>query len=192
MGFRSTATARGKLLSPLSLDTHKPQDSSSWLPTIHRCLLFSAPQPHSILNASKIPQHHSIPPTPAQAGTATHPRPAAVLVAAHKAALGASPCPALSCPWCLGVAKRSVSLAGTWGAIVAVPLARLVSAAPLPGGPAGRGGQRTGPAGTKQQVAPAEVIRITFNARAGSIFSPVYAEGPGAALLMLQGARGTH
>lgn len=56
--------------------------------------------------------------------------------------------------------------------------------------PAPRG--RAEPAGTKQQVAPAEAIRITFNARAGSIFSPVYAEGPGAALLMLQGTRGTH
>lgn len=97
----------------------------------------------------------------------------------------------------LGVAKRGVPPPGSWGTIVRSQLARLVSAArgpraALPRGPTDGGGQRTKPEGTKQQVAPAEVIRITFNGGAGSIFSPVSAEGPGAALLMLQGTRGTH
>lgn len=74
--------------------------------------------------------------------------------------------------WCQLPAAPGGSPPGTWGA--------------------DGGSRRTKPAGTKQQVAPAEVIRITFNGGAGSIFSPVSAEGPGAALLMLQGTRGTH
>lgn len=48
-----------KTWSPLSLDTNRLQDSTSWSPTAHRP--FSAPQPQSILNARTLPQHYSTP-----------------------------------------------------------------------------------------------------------------------------------
>lgn len=125
------------------------------------------------------------PSTPEQAGAMRPPGPVALAVAAHKAAAG--PCPAPARPWLLGVAQRSVWLPAStdWCQLPA-------ASGRAPRGSRGQGRPRTEPAGAKQQVAPAEVIRITFNGRAGSIFSPVYAEGPGAALLMLQGTRGTH
>lgn len=143
---------------------------------------------------SRALQHANTSGTPVPADAMRHPGPLALLAAAHRAAV--VPCPAPARPWPPGVAELGVSRPGTWVAIVAALADRLVSAARRPGraprGPRGQGRPRTQPAGTKQQVAPAEVIRITFNGRAGSIFSPVYAEGPGVALLMLQGTRGTH
>lgn len=102
-----------------------------------------------------------------------------------RAARGRSAWPSAECR-CRARGPR-LSLAGStdWCQLPAAP-------GRAPRGGRGQGRPRTEPAGAKQQVAPAEVIRITFNGRAGSIFSPVYAEGPGAALLMLQGTRGTH
>lgn len=174
------------------------------LPLYTRCQPFSAPQLHSILNARKIPHQPQRPSAPASQHPSTgrhNETPAAgvVPVVTNKSRNGGYALLSrglLRLWWARrGQAQRAAD--GHAGRDCLSPAGQigvrcLRPGAAVPWGLVDGGGQHTKSAGTKQQVAPVEVIRITFNGGAGSIFSPVSAEGPGAALLMLQGTRGTH
>lgn len=173
------------------------QGSSNWAPTVLKVpAIFSPTKAHSILNARKISRHPQHPSTGRHNET---PIAGEVSDVTNKSRSGgdALPSSGLAHPWWARRGQAQCAAAGHVGCDCSSPARQIGVSCPwpraaIPWGPVDGGGQCTKPAGTKQQVAPAEVIRIIFNGGASSIFSPVSAEGPGAALLMLQGTRGTH
>lgn len=173
------------------------QGSSNWSATVHEVSATFSPT-----NAQHLERQKNIPPPPtsqhrqAQSQTPITGELSDVTNISRSGG-DALPSSGLVHPWWARRGQAQCAAAGHVGCDCSSPACQIGVSCPWPRaaiswGPVDGGGQCTKPAGTKQQVAPAEVIRIIFNGGASSIFSPVSAEGPGAALLMLQGTRGTH